>query len=116
MCFGEARRIPKGIYGITVRIHLLMTATHAGGTLHKRVLKWGNSYGIRLTKADLERLGLREDDEVDVGLEPAPPEIDWASIEFLRLGSELAKRGSLDHDEIAYEGWLKEQEEKRNAG
>jgi hypothetical protein len=34
--------------------------------LHGRVLRWGNSLGLRISKADAERLGLHEGDEVDL--------------------------------------------------
>lgn len=33
-----------------------------------RIKRWGNSYGVRLTKADLERLGLAEGDPVEISL------------------------------------------------
>lgn len=30
------------------------------------VLKWGNSYGIRISKTDMERLNLKEKQQVDI--------------------------------------------------
>ena len=36
--------------------------------VHKRITRWGNGYGIRLTKADIERLRVREGDEIDAEL------------------------------------------------
>ena len=37
-----------------------------------RILKWGNSYGIRISKADWERLGLAEGDDVVLQLVATP--------------------------------------------
>lgn len=37
------------------------------------VKRWGNSYAIRLTKGDLERLGLHEGDAVQVDLQAVAP-------------------------------------------
>lgn len=68
--------------------------------LHKRILRWGNSYGVRLTKDDLERLHLREDDPVDIELEPCRPDIDWDNLPDFGLGPDA----SLRHDEIIEEG------------
>lgn len=71
------------------------------GLVHgrKRVLRWGNGYGIRLTKADMERLGIHEKQEVDVTLEPAAGRIDLSDFPFLRLGGDARAR----HDELAAE-------------
>lgn len=35
-------------------------------TVTARVRRWGNSYGVRLTKGDLQRLGVRDGGQVDV--------------------------------------------------
>ena len=37
-----------------------------------KVLKWGNSYGVRLAKADVEREGIRVGDEVVFELRARP--------------------------------------------
>lgn len=36
-------------------------------TITGTVLKWGNSYGIRLSKADVQRLHLSERQQVEIG-------------------------------------------------
>lgn len=52
----------------------------------KRILRWGNSYGIRLTKAEVEALGLHEGDGVRVEVEPRRKKIDWDTFPSLNLG------------------------------
>ena len=71
------------------------------GLVHgrKRVLRWGNGYGIRLTKADMERLGIHEKQEVDVTLEPVGGRVDLSHIPRFRLGGDARQR----HDELAAE-------------
>lgn len=62
--------------------------------LHGKVLRWGNSYGIRITRAEVERLGLHEGDEVDLLLpDPtAAPELptfdfgDWNPVDDHDMG------------------------------
>lgn len=73
-------------------------------SLHKRVLKWGNSFGIRLTRADLEELGIREDSEVDVNLELCKPNVDWDRLPDLGLPRDASTR----HDEIIGQGIVEE--------
>ncbi len=34
--------------------------------MHATIKKWGNSYGIRLTKGDLERLGIQPEQTVRI--------------------------------------------------
>lgn len=63
--------------------------------VNRRILAWGNGYGIRLTKADLERLGLRPHDEAEVVVRGERKGLDLAKVQFLRLGG-----GSKHHDEI----------------
>ncbi len=77
-----------------------MDATH----LDKRVLRWGNSYGIRLTAGDLEAFGLAVDDDVEVGLRPRPKKIDWARIADVPWGP----NASQEVDEVLYAGYLED--------
>lgn len=59
-----------------------------------KVLKWGNSYGIRITKAEAERLGVEAGDEVLLEVTAKPgDEIDVSGIRTFRMGG-LAR----DHD------------------
>lgn len=66
--------------------------------MQAKVLRWGNSYGIRITKADAERLGLEAGDEVIVDVKAKPgDEIDTTQLPSLDLGG-LAD----DHDEVEW--------------
>lgn len=64
--------------------------------MRAKVLKWGNSYGIRLSKADVEDLGLEEGDEVIVEVKAMPGEpVDVSHLSSFELGG-LAE----EHDEV----------------
>ena len=65
--------------------------------IRRKVLRWGNAYGIRLTKADMERLGLHDKDEATIEVTPGRKENDLSAFPFLHLGGGL----STDHDEVA---------------
>jgi len=81
-----------------------MDSTHAV----KRVVAWGNSYGIRLTKAELASLGIVPGSEVEVKIKPTRKNIDWSKVATLDLGGDA----SIRHDEILYEGYLWEENRK----
>lgn len=49
-----------------------------------RVLKWGNSYGIRLTKAELDRAGLAPGVEAVLRVRPGP--VDVSSLPVIKGG------------------------------
>ncbi|MBW3583779.1 MAG: hypothetical protein KY455_11825 [Euryarchaeota archaeon] len=68
--------------------------------LHKRILRWGNSYGIRLTRDDLDALGMHPDDQVDIIVERCTPTVDWDHLPSLSLGPDASTR----HDQIIAEG------------
>ncbi len=55
----------------------------------KAIKKWGNSYGIALTKAELEELGLRPGDEVHARLEKAFKKRDVSKIPTFHWGGDL---------------------------
>jgi antitoxin component of MazEF toxin-antitoxin module len=64
--------------------------------MRAKVLEWGNSYGIRLSKADVEELGLQPGDEVVVDVKAKPgDEIDVSGLRSFPLGG-LAD----EHDEV----------------
>lgn len=66
--------------------------------MHAKVLKWGNSYGIRLSKADVEELGLAEGDEVVVEVKTSPDQtIDVSGLRSFPMGG-IAR----DHDEVEW--------------
>lgn len=61
-----------------------------------RVLAWGNSYGIRIRKQDLERAGLKPGEQAVVRIEAKRDRIDVSQAPFFRGGrSDVSKR----HDE-----------------
>ncbi len=67
--------------------------------MHAKILKWGNSYGIRLSKADVEELGVKEGDEVVVEVLARPGEkVDLSGVRTFSLGGTLAD----DHDEVEW--------------
>lgn len=81
------------------------------GRAVKKVVAWGNSYGIRLTKAELASLGIAPGAEVEVEVRPVRKKLDWSKIAIFNLGGNASER----HDDILYEGWLAEEEEKEKA-
>jgi antitoxin component of MazEF toxin-antitoxin module len=61
-----------------------------------KVLRWGNSYGIRISKQDAEREGLREGQEVVVVIKARPGQkVDLSGLRTMDLGG-LASH----HDEV----------------
>jgi len=62
-----------------------------------RILKWGNSYGLRIHKADLERLGLRPGEEALVRLEGRSGPVDLSELPTFKGGR---PDDSLRHDEL----------------
>lgn len=63
--------------------------------VYAKILKWGNSYGIRITKAQAKRLGLGPGDEVVVEVKARPDEeIDVSHLRSFSMGG-LAR----EHDE-----------------
>lgn len=62
--------------------------------LRRRLSEWGNGYGIRITKAEARKLGVRAGDTVEADVRGEPPSNDVASLPAYRLG------GSYDIDEI----------------
>ncbi|MEK6985037.1 MAG: hypothetical protein AABX89_01470 [Candidatus Thermoplasmatota archaeon] len=68
--------------------------------IHRRIVAWGNGYGIRLTKGELERLGLRPRDEAEVIVRGERKGIDFSRLRFLHLSGDAGAR----HDDIIGEG------------
>lgn len=68
--------------------------------LRRKITNWGHAYGIRVTKAELERLGLRPNDVADVEVRGEPAPVDWSHITPIRMGRYASER----HDEIIGEG------------
>lgn len=68
--------------------------------VHRKIVPWGNGYGIRLSKAELARLGLRPREEAEVLVRGERKGLDVSRIRTLHLGG----NGSLRHDDIIGEG------------
>jgi hypothetical protein len=65
--------------------------------LRRRLTTWGNGFGIRLTRAEARKLGLKAGDPVDVDVRGAAVGNDVASLPALHLG------GRYDIDKIVEE-------------
>lgn len=63
--------------------------------LRARLLKWGNSFGVRISKADVERLGVRVGDDLDVEVLPKRGKVDLSFLRTFHDGGVGA-----DHDRI----------------
>lgn len=63
------------------------------------IKKWGNSYAVRLTKKDLDRLHLKEGDTVDVQLMRPLGPIDLTGLPTFRSGQSDV---SENHDTYLY--------------
>ena len=65
-----------------------------------KIKKWGNSFGVRLTKKELEEYGLKEGDEIKIKIEKIKPkEIDLSEIPTF---SETDEKASEHHDTYLY--------------
>ncbi len=53
---------------------------HEPGALHKRIIRWGDVYCIRLSEKELQRSGLADGQEVDVVLSACPSNVDWEAL------------------------------------
>lgn len=65
--------------------------------LRVRILKWGNSYGFRIRKAELKRLGLIPGSEAVVRLERRRGPVDLSGLPVFKGGM---PDDSLRHDEL----------------
>lgn len=63
-------------------------------SLRAKLLKWGNSFGLRLSRQDVERLRLRAGKDVEVKVEVSPETIHPSRVRSFRLGGHAAD----DHD------------------
>lgn len=78
-----------------------------------KLLKWGNSYGLRISKADLARLektGTHVGDEMHINVIPKDGKIDVSWMTTFRGGDPF---GSRDHDRIVEEAVEEEWKEKQ---
>ena len=66
-------------------------------TVKGRLLRWGNSYGLRLSRKDVERLDLQPDKEVEVKVDVSPGrKLRPHEVVSFNLGGDAADR----HDEL----------------
>lgn len=70
--------------------------------IRRAVIKWGNSFGLRLTRREVERLGIEAKREVLAELTPEPARANLDHIEALHLGRDASE----GHDEILAEGFV----------
>ena len=66
--------------------------------LKAKALKWGNSYGFRIAKADFEKAGLTVGQEVEVQVGGEPRKVDLSHIRTFHWGGQAGKY----HDDIRY--------------
>jgi hypothetical protein len=52
--------------------------------MHATVKRWGNSYALRLTKADLHRFGVHEGSVVEFDVQPVRAPVDLAGLPTFR--------------------------------
>lgn len=75
-----------------------------------KILEWGNSYGIRLKKADVEEEGLRPGEEITVRIVGKEAAVDLSDLPILSGGrSDVSTR----HDEYLAKGL---EQERRGRG
>lgn len=66
-------------------------------SLRRRLIKWGHGYGIRVTRGEAGRLGLREKSAVNVRVEPATGRLNLADFHLVPIGRDASRR----HEQIA---------------
>ena len=82
--------------------------------LKVRILKWGNSYGFRIRKSELKRLGLIPGSETVVRLERRPSPVDLSGLPKFKGGK---PEDSLRHDDLVGEARQKSLDgRKKDAG
>jgi antitoxin component of MazEF toxin-antitoxin module len=66
-----------------------------------KIKKWGNSFGVRITKKELEEYGLKEGEEVKVKIEKVIPkkEVDLSNLPTF---TETDEKVSEHHDQYLY--------------
>lgn len=67
-----------------------------GPVIKAKLLKWGNSYGLRIAKADVERLELHPGEEVEVTVGGRLDKVDISHIRMFHWGG----GGARHHDQI----------------
>lgn len=63
----------------------------------RRIVKWGNGYGIPVTRAEVEQLGGPANDSVEVEIRTATSRLDVSALHMVDLGRDASER----HTELA---------------
>ena len=73
--------------------------------MEAEVKRWGNSFAVRLTKAELDRLGLKEGDRVEIDVRKArKAKKGRVSLEGMPIAHDDVSDVSERHDEYLYGG------------
>lgn len=75
----------------------------ADAIVHGKALEWGGSIGIRISKAEAKRLGIRVGQEIDLKILPPDFRQDISHLRTFKDG-----RGAADHDSILGEARSKQ--------
>ncbi|MHB8633784.1 MAG: AbrB/MazE/SpoVT family DNA-binding domain-containing protein [Thermoplasmatota archaeon] len=74
-----------------------------------KLLRWGNSFGLRLSRDDVQRLHLRPGAEVELKLEVSPSPDAQARVRTYRMGGKAAD----EHDQVFSAAAAREEGAKR---
>jgi antitoxin component of MazEF toxin-antitoxin module len=67
-------------------------------TVERKLLRWGNGFGLRVTEDEARRLGLKAGDRVRAKVEDANPTNDVAKLALFRFGGRYDVRKILDEE------------------
>lgn len=76
----------------------------AESVIRARIRKWGNTFGIRISRREMRRLKVREGAEVTARVRAEPEPADLSRFPVFR-GPD--PHGSRDHDRLLAEAWAK---------
>lgn len=60
--------------------------------LHRRLLRWGNAFGLRVTRREAQQLGAGEKDPVSADLRVEAQALDPSRLHLVDLGPEASQR------------------------
>lgn len=66
--------------------------------LRRRLLKWGNGYGVRITKKEAMRLGLKPGSELDLEIRPITVKEEVDALPAYRLGGQYDIDATLEEE------------------
>jgi hypothetical protein len=66
--------------------------------LAAKVLRWGNSLGLRISRHDADAIGLKEGDEVVITVVPPRQRVDLSHLKTFDFGGDLSDR----HDDVEW--------------